>query len=60
MTPVFQSDLVPVGRARDLLLGPAANLAFVRRQFASILLGEQTSPFTRWGPTRRSGELADR
>ena len=51
MTPVFQSDLVPVGWARDLFFGPAANLALVRRQFAAILLGEQTSPFTRWGPT---------
>jgi 2-polyprenyl-6-methoxyphenol hydroxylase-like FAD-dependent oxidoreductase len=58
MTPVFQSDLVPLGWARDMLFGPAANLAFVRRQFASILLGEQTSPFTRWGPTRQGGPLA--
>jgi 2-polyprenyl-6-methoxyphenol hydroxylase-like FAD-dependent oxidoreductase len=57
MTPVFQSDLVPVGWARDLVFGPAANLALVRRQFAAILLGEQTSPFTRWGPTRRGGPL---
>jgi len=60
MTPVFQSDLVPIGWARDLFFGPAANLAFVRRQFAAILLGEQTSPFTRWGPTRRGRELAAR
>lgn len=59
MTPVFQSDLVPVGWARDRVFGPAANLALVRGQFAQILLGEQTSPFTRWGPTRRGGELAD-
>jgi hypothetical protein len=58
MTPVFQSDLVPLGWARDLVFGPAANLAFVRQQFASILLGEQTSPFTRWGPTRPGGPLA--
>lgn len=58
MTPVFQSDLVPVGWARDLAFGPAANLAFVRRQFAAILLGEQTSPFTRWRPTRPGGPLA--
>jgi 2-polyprenyl-6-methoxyphenol hydroxylase-like FAD-dependent oxidoreductase len=58
MTPVFQSDLVPVGWARDLVFGPAANLALVRHQFASILLGEQTSPFTRWGPTRSGGPLA--
>jgi 2-polyprenyl-6-methoxyphenol hydroxylase-like FAD-dependent oxidoreductase len=58
MTPVFQSDLVPLGWARDLVFGPAANLAFVRQQFALILLGEQTSPFTRWGPTRPGGPLA--
>lgn len=58
MTPVFQSDLVPIGWARDLAFGPAANLALVRRQFAQILLGEQTSPFTRWAPTRRGGPLA--
>jgi 2-polyprenyl-6-methoxyphenol hydroxylase-like FAD-dependent oxidoreductase len=58
MTPVFQSDLVPVGWARDIFFGPAANLALVRRQFAAILLGEQTSPFTRWRPTKRGRELA--
>jgi len=58
MTPVFQSDLVPIGWARDLFFGPAANLALVRREFAAILLGEQTSPLTRWGPTRRGGPLA--
>ena len=58
MTPVFQSDLVPVGWARDLAFGPAANLAIVRSQFARILLGEQTSPFTYWGPTRAGGPLA--
>ncbi len=58
MTPVFQSDLVPIGWARDAFFGPAANLALVRRQFAAILLGEQTSPVTRWGPTKRGRELA--
>ena len=58
MTPVFQSDLVPIGWARDLLFGPAANLGIVRSQFGAILLGEQTSPFTRWDPTRRGRPLA--
>jgi FAD-dependent urate hydroxylase len=58
MTPVFQSDLVPIGWARDLLFGPAANLALVRRQFADILLGEQTSLVGRWAPTMRGGPLA--
>jgi 2-polyprenyl-6-methoxyphenol hydroxylase-like FAD-dependent oxidoreductase len=57
MTPVFQSDLVPLGWARDLTFGPAAQLGWVRAQFAQILLGEQTSPVSRWGPTRRGGAL---
>ena len=48
MTPVFQSDLVPMGWARDTLFGPAAHVPWVRRQFATILRGEQTSPWTRW------------
>src|SRR5213076_1500162 len=50
MTPVFQSDLVPMGWARDVVFGPAARLAFVRRQFATILLGEQTGPWSTWAP----------
>jgi 2-polyprenyl-6-methoxyphenol hydroxylase-like FAD-dependent oxidoreductase len=58
MTPVFQSDLIPVGWARDLTFGPAAKLGLVRSQFAQILLGEQTSPLTRWAPTRPGGPLA--
>jgi 2-polyprenyl-6-methoxyphenol hydroxylase-like FAD-dependent oxidoreductase len=58
MTPVFQSNLVPLGWARDLAFGPAARLGIVRAQFADILLGEQTSPFTRWTPTKRGGPLA--
>src|SRR5215218_1628279 len=53
-----KSDLVPVGWVRDLFFGPAANVALVRRQFAAILLGEQTSPLTRWGPRRAGGDLA--
>jgi len=58
MTPVFQSDLVPMGWARDLSFGPAQRLAFVRRQFALILLGEQTSPWSTWPPARPGGQLA--
>jgi len=58
MTPVFQSDLVPIGWARDLPFGPAANVALGRSQFAQILLGEQTSPLTRWAPMRCNSELA--
>ena len=58
MTPVFQSDLVPMGWARDLAFGPAARLAFVRRQFATILLGEQTGPWSSWPPAESGGPLA--
>lgn len=58
MTPVFQSNLVPLAWGRDLVFGPAAGIPLARSQFAQILLGEQTSPFTRWAPTTRGGPLA--
>ena len=58
MTPVFQSDLLPLGWGRDLAFRPAARVPWVRRQFATILRGEQTSPWTSWGPTRPGGPLA--
>jgi 2-polyprenyl-6-methoxyphenol hydroxylase-like FAD-dependent oxidoreductase len=48
MTPVFQSDLVPIGWARDLLLEPVARIPWVRRQFVTTLLGVRTSPWTEW------------
>jgi 2-polyprenyl-6-methoxyphenol hydroxylase-like FAD-dependent oxidoreductase len=57
MTPVFQSDLVPMGWARDLMFGPAARIALVRREFATILLGEQTSPWSSWPPAAPGGPL---
>ena len=50
MTPVFQSDLVPVGWARDLAFGPMGRLPWVRRQFVGIEMGRQTSPWTSWSP----------
>jgi FAD-dependent urate hydroxylase len=51
MTPVFQSDLVPVGWARDVLLEPVARVPWVRRQFVTTLMGIRTSPWTTWrGP----------
>ena len=59
MTPVFQSDLVPLGWARDLTFPMAARIPWVRRQFATILRGVQTTPWTRWEPTRPGGPLDD-
>ena len=57
MTPVFQSDLVPIGWARDVLFGPIGRLPVVRRQFVDIELGGQTSPWTTWAPAARGGPL---
>jgi 2-polyprenyl-6-methoxyphenol hydroxylase-like FAD-dependent oxidoreductase len=48
MTPVFQSDLVPVAWGRDLLLEPIARIPWVRRQFVTTLMGSRTSPWTMW------------
>jgi 2-polyprenyl-6-methoxyphenol hydroxylase-like FAD-dependent oxidoreductase len=50
MTPVFQSDLVPMAWARDLLLERVARIPWVRRQFVTTLLGVRTSPWTTWRP----------
>jgi 2-polyprenyl-6-methoxyphenol hydroxylase-like FAD-dependent oxidoreductase len=50
MTPVFQSDLVPVAWGRDLLLGPVGRIPWVRRQFITTLMGSRTSPWTTWQP----------
>jgi 2-polyprenyl-6-methoxyphenol hydroxylase-like FAD-dependent oxidoreductase len=59
LTPAFQSDLVPLGWARDVAFPIAARVPWVRRQFATILRGEQTSLWTSWRPTRPGGPLAD-
>jgi 2-polyprenyl-6-methoxyphenol hydroxylase-like FAD-dependent oxidoreductase len=59
MTPVFQSDLVPLGWARDMAFPVVARIPWVRRQFATILRGVQTTPWTRWEPTRPGGRLDD-
>lgn len=48
MTPVFQSDLVPIGWGRDALIGPIGRVPWVRRQFVRTLQGAQTSPWTSW------------
>jgi 2-polyprenyl-6-methoxyphenol hydroxylase-like FAD-dependent oxidoreductase len=52
MTPVFQSDLVPLGWVRDAFLEPVGRIPWVRRQFMMTLMGIRTSPWTllREGP----------
>ena len=50
MTPVFQSDLVPMAWPRDLLFEPIGRIPWVRRQFVTTLLGARTSPWTEWHP----------
>lgn len=48
MTPVFQSDLVPIGWARDALFGPIGRVPWVRRQLVTTLMGIRTSPWGVW------------
>jgi 2-polyprenyl-6-methoxyphenol hydroxylase-like FAD-dependent oxidoreductase len=50
MTPVFQSDLVPIGWARDALMEPIARIPWVRGQFVTTFMGGRTSPWTFWRP----------
>lgn len=50
MTPVFQSDLIPLAWGRDLVLEPVARIPWVRRQFVTTLMGIRTSPWTEWVP----------
>ena len=50
MTPVFQSDLVPLAWGRDLLMEPIARIPWVRREFVTMLMGIRTSPWTTWQP----------
>jgi 2-polyprenyl-6-methoxyphenol hydroxylase-like FAD-dependent oxidoreductase len=52
MTPVFQSDLVPIGWARDALMEPIARIPWVRRQFVTTFMGGRTPPWTFWRPPR--------
>jgi 2-polyprenyl-6-methoxyphenol hydroxylase-like FAD-dependent oxidoreductase len=52
MTPVFQSDLVPIGWARDALFGPVGRIPWVRRQFVTTFMGIRTSPWTVWHEPR--------
>lgn len=48
MMPAFQSELVPLGWARDLLAHPFAHLPGVRAQLVSTLMGHRTSPWSQW------------
>lgn len=50
MTPIFQSDLVPLAWGRNRLLEPVARIPWVRRQFVTTLMGTRTSPWTLWTP----------
>lgn len=50
MTPVFQSDLVPLGWARDALMEPIGRIPWVRRQFVTTFMGGRTSPWSSWRP----------
>jgi 2-polyprenyl-6-methoxyphenol hydroxylase-like FAD-dependent oxidoreductase len=52
LTPVFQSDLVPIGWARDALMEPIARIPWVRGQFVTTFMGGRTSPWTFWRPPR--------
>jgi 2-polyprenyl-6-methoxyphenol hydroxylase-like FAD-dependent oxidoreductase len=46
LTPFFQSNLEPLGWARDLLMGPACRLGFVRREMVRSMAGTKTGIFT--------------
>lgn len=48
MTPLFQSELVPLSWPRNVLAGPVAQVPVVRRQFVSTLMGHRTSPWSTW------------
>ena len=48
MTPLFQSDLVPLGPPRDLLVGAVTHVPLVQRIMVGLLMGAQTSPVTSW------------
>lgn len=48
MMPAFQSELLPLGWARDLLGAPAGRVPLIRRQFVTTLMGHRTSPWTTW------------
>jgi 2-polyprenyl-6-methoxyphenol hydroxylase-like FAD-dependent oxidoreductase len=50
LTPVFQSDLVPIGWARDAVMEPMARIPWVRGQFVTTFMGGRTSPWTFWRP----------
>lgn len=48
MMPAFQSELVPLSWARDLLAEPMARRQVVRRQLVTTMMGHRTSPWSTW------------
>ncbi len=48
MMPAFQSELLPLGWARDLLAEPMGRVPVVRRQLVTTLMGHRTSPWSTW------------
>ncbi len=48
LTPVFQSDLTPVGWMRDAFFGPFCQAPWVRGQMLRSLAGLKTGPFGAW------------
>jgi 2-polyprenyl-6-methoxyphenol hydroxylase-like FAD-dependent oxidoreductase len=55
LTPFFQSDLAPLGWARDAFLGPLHGLGFVRRLIATTMAGAREGLFRRFEPERLAG-----
>jgi 2-polyprenyl-6-methoxyphenol hydroxylase-like FAD-dependent oxidoreductase len=49
LTPVFQSELRPLGVARDALMAPAARIPWVRGQMVQALAGTKTGLLTTLG-----------
>jgi 2-polyprenyl-6-methoxyphenol hydroxylase-like FAD-dependent oxidoreductase len=47
LTPFFQGDLDVLGVARDLLMGPASRIGFVRREMVRSMAGTKTGML--WG-----------
>ena len=59
MTPVFQSNLVPLAWGRDALFEPIARIPWVRGQFVTTLMGSRTSPWSFWRSPALSRNCSD-